>query len=364
MRFAALRRLAGPSPMESPAGGTVGLAEILAICAPRLVSPSGPHPDPGFQIASIDSLSFSGPGSLTFAGPRTPLRLRTGLSAALVIAEVGTDIPALPGRAAIPVVRVDSIHAAMAALLAALEPRFLREAPFAFGPGNRIAPGAVVEGCLEGDVTVGPGAYVGGGTFIGAGTRIEANAVIQEHCRIGRNCVIQSGAVIGCAGFGFYPARPGAVGGTGEAGGGLAAMPHPAGVDIGDDCWVGANAVVAAGVLNPTALGRGCKLDSHVQIAHNVRLGDDCLLASKSGIAGSTTAGHRLRMGGAASVDGHLILGDDVSIAACSGVTRDCPDKAVLAGFPARPIKEWRRQQIALKRLAEGDPEQGGGEAR
>jgi UDP-3-O-[3-hydroxymyristoyl] glucosamine N-acyltransferase len=123
-------------------------------------------------------------------------------------------------------------------------------------------------------------------------------------------------------------------------------MPHPAGVRIGDGCFIGANAVVAAGVLHPTVLGAGCKLDSHVQIAHNVVLGEDCLLASQSGVAGSTRAGDRLRLGGAASVDGHLRLGDDVSVAACSGVTKDLPDGSVVAGFPARPIAEWRKAQI------------------
>ncbi|MDB5049907.1 MAG: UDP-3-O-(3-hydroxymyristoyl)-like protein [Fibrobacteres bacterium] len=354
MRLAALRRgAANPAAAEA-----VSLPDILRICRPHLIPGSGAALPSDIAFSALDAPECSGSDSLTFVGSRTPLRVRSTLQAALIIAEAGTEMPAVQGRKDIPILRVRSLHAAMADLLNALEPRFHRPEPRPSGPGNRIATGAVVEGCLEGDVSVGPGAYVGKGSFVGRGSRIEANAVIQDHCRIGRNCVVQSGAVIGCAGFGFFPAplsEPEMLASGSAAAGtpipGLAAMPHPAGVEIGDECWIGANAVVAAGVLNPTVLGRGCKLDSHVQIAHNVRLGEDCLLASQSGIAGSTVAGNRLRMGGASSVDGHLRIGDDVSIAACSGVTKDQPDKAIVAGFPARPIKEWRRQQIALKRI-------------
>jgi UDP-3-O-[3-hydroxymyristoyl] glucosamine N-acyltransferase LpxD len=328
-------------------------ADLLRICGPFLIPEL---PDAGLRdsssgasslasltslrLHSIDPPESSGPDSLTFVGPKTPLRVRGNLQAALIVAEAGIH----PVCAEIParILRVRSVPEAMAAILTALSERLFRDRPYAFGPGNRIAPTAVVEGCLEGEVTVGAGAYVGRGSFVGAGTRIGPNAVIEAHCHIGRGCEIQAGAVIGCAGFGFF-ARPrdGASQAASETG--LAAMPHPAGVVIGEGCWIGANSVVAAGVLEPTRLGRGCKLDSHVQIAHNVVLGDGCLLASQSGIAGSTVAGHRLRMGGASSVDGHLRLGDDVSVAACSGVTKDVPDKATVAGFPARPIAEWRK---------------------
>jgi UDP-3-O-[3-hydroxymyristoyl] glucosamine N-acyltransferase len=348
----------------------VPFEDILEICRPLLtagavafsapgINEGSAHPSPRLALGAIDSPEDAGPDSITFVGVRTPLRVREALTAALVLIEPGAAWPVTPAQHAIPVLQVASIHAAMAALLTALEPRLLRPNPFPPGSGNRIAPTAVVDGCLEGDVEVGPGAYVAKGAFIGSGTRIEANAVIREHCMIGRGCVIQSGAVIGCAGFGFFPAPPS---GASKAvtSPSLVPMPHPAGVVLGDDCWVGANAVVAAGVLNPTTLGRGCKLDSHVQIAHNVRLGDGCLLASQSGIAGSTVAGHRLRMGGASSVDGHLRIGNDVSIAACSGVTKDLADGSTVAGFPARPIREWRRQQITLKRL--GGMEDGGEE--
>lgn len=322
-------------------------SEALRLAAPFL---AGPAPDPAslaFPILSLDPPGEAGPGSLVFLGPRTRLADREALSlsgAALVFARPG-DIP--PG-APYPVLTVANTQAAMAAILEAWSCRWLREIPFAFGPGNRIAPGAVVEGCLEGGVSVEAGAYIGPGAFIGSGTRIGVNAVIEAHVRIGRGCVVQPGAVIGCAGFGFY-ARGSGQERHASDGEGLIPMPHPAGAVIGDGCWIGANAVVAAGVLRPTTLGRGCKLDSHVQVAHNVRLGDGCLLASQSGLAGSTVAGDRLRLGGAASVDGHLRLGNDVSVAACSGVTKDLPDGSMVAGFPARPLRAWRKQQIAEK---------------
>jgi UDP-3-O-[3-hydroxymyristoyl] glucosamine N-acyltransferase LpxD len=386
LRFAAPRRAALPATEADGAFGANGANEkepqdvgrnasgvpasaILRICAPFLVSdslasalsvpPRTFSPD-NLTLFSIDPPESSGPGSLTFVGPKTPLRVRSVLRAALILAEPGIDPvcapassgdkPAAPAGpsgadpAAAAIVLVSSVPAAMAAILASLADRLERAQPYAFGPGNRIAPTAVVEGCLEGNVIVGAGAYVGPGSFIGSGTRIEANAVIQEHCHIGRDCVIQSGAVIGCAGFGFFARRAAAPDAPG-----LEAMPHPAGVVIGDGCWIGANAVIAAGVLEPTRLGNGCKLDSHVQVAHNVKLGEGCLLASQSGVAGSTVAGDRLRMGGASSVDGHLRLGNDVSVAACSGVTKDVADGVTVAGFPARPIREWRRDLAQRK---------------
>jgi UDP-3-O-[3-hydroxymyristoyl] glucosamine N-acyltransferase len=328
----------------------VPVSEVLEACRPFLAasgtaspgaSPSGLPP----LIGSIEPPESSGPDSLTLIGDRVPLKVRENLVAALVLCEgdaasAAALTPGL-GSGRNPVLAVRSLHAALAALLAAFADRFLRAEPFPAGPGNLVAPTAVVDGCLEGGVTVGAGACVGSGSYVGSGTRIGPNAILHAHCRIGRDCVIQAGAVIGCDGFGFFP--------DAGAGGGYAALPHPAGVEIGDGCWIGANTVIAAGVLAPTTLGRGCKIDSLVQIAHNVRIGEGAHIASQCGIAGSTVVGRRFRMGGAAGLNGHIRIGDDVSVAAFSGVTKDLPDGVTVAGFPAAPIVEWRRREIRRK---------------
>lgn len=321
------------------------LSELLG---PELLREPLPTACFGLRLLALEAPEKAAAGSLTVIGSRIPLRVRQEVQASLALIEepaLGADgtkaESGLPPQ--LPVCRVTSVHAALARLLNALDSQWNREEPYTAGVGNVIHPTATVEGVLEGDVRVGAGAYIGKGAFVGRGTRIAANATVLEHVIIGRDCLIQSGAVIGCEGFGFFEQ------GQGE----VKAMPHPAGVWVGDRVFIGAQTVIAAGVLHATRIGEDCKLDSHVQIAHNVELGAGCMLASQSGIAGSTWVGPGLRMGGAASISGHLRLGAKVTVAACSAVTKDLPDGAVVAGFPAKPIQQWRRQEAILRRMSQ-----------
>ncbi len=193
------------------------------------------------------------------------------------------------------------------------------------------------------DIEVGFGTSITSQCSIGSGSKIGNNVVIEGPVKIGKNCNIQSGVTIGVAGFGFY-----------EWQGRRYPLPHFAGVEIGDDVWVGANTVIAAGVLHPTRIGNSTIIDSLVQIAHNVEIGEGCAIASQAGIAGSTKIGNRVQIGGQAGIAGHIQIGDSVVIAAQSGVTKSIPAGLTVAGFPAEAIETWRKKIVLQRTLAKG----------
>lgn len=217
------------------------------------------------------------------------------------------------------------------------------------GAGARLAEGVEV-GALA---VVGEAAAIGQGTRIGPGAVIEAGAEIGEDCRIGARVVIgsaarlghrvrvKSGAVIGGVGFGYL---------SGPAG--HEPMPHVGGCLIADDVDIGANACVDRGSVGNTVIGRGSKLDNLVHVAHNVRIGEDCLLMAGVMIAGSTRIGNRVVLAGQAGVVGHVELGDDVRVGAQSGVTGSVAAGEEVSGFPARQHRAHMRAQGALYRLA------------
>lgn len=206
----------------------------------------------------------------------------------------------------------------------------------AIGPMVVIAAGA----SLENGVQVGAGSVVGRDVRIGAGSRLAERVVLCDGVIIGQRCLLQAGAVIGADGFGF------AVGPRGAE-----RVHHLGTVVIGDDVEVGANACVDRATLGATVIGDRSKLDNLVQVAHNVRIGSDVLMAGQTGVAGSTTIGDRVIVGGAASIADHLRLGDDVRIAGRAGVAKDVPAGAAWGGFPAQDMRRWLRERYLIARL-------------
>lgn len=209
------------------------------------------------------------------------------------------------------------------------------------------------------DVSVGPFTYIGDDVEIGSGTVIfplvsiyprvkigqnviiHSHASIREETKIGNRVVIHNGAVIGSDGFGYIKAEDGS----------HIKIPQKGIVRIEDDVEVGANTTIDRAALGETIIRRGTKIDNLVQIAHNVEIGENTILAAQTGIAGSTKVGKNVIMGGQVGVSDHVTIGDTVIVAARTGIAKSIPSNSFVAGTPHMDIKEARKAWVLLPQL-------------
>ncbi|MGR4864115.1 UDP-3-O-(3-hydroxymyristoyl)glucosamine N-acyltransferase [Caulobacter sp. LARHSG274] len=213
---------------------------------------------------------------------------------------------------------------------------------------------------LEDGVVLAPGVVIGQGARIGRGTQLGPGAVIGPGVAVGRDCWIGANAVIGFALVGDRVAvHAGAV--IGEAGFGAAAgptgvvdLPQLGRVILQDGVTIGANSCVDRGAFGDTTIGENSKIDNLVHVAHNVRLGRNCVAAAYTGISGSTVVGDGVAFGGKAGVADHLEIGAGASIGASASVFKDVPAGETWTGFPARPLRRWLRETAWLSRVAGG----------
>ncbi len=207
-------------------------------------------------------------------------------------------------------------------------------------------------------VTIEPGAVVSAGCEVGAGAVISSCAVIAKgvtvgresyigpgasvsHAHVGDRAIIHAGVRIGQDGFGFAMGLP-----THEK------IPQLGRVIIQDDVEIGANTTIDRGAGPDTVIGAGTKIDNLVQIGHNVVIGQGCIIVAQSGLAGSGEFGDFVALGARVGTIGHIKIGDGVQIAARSSVIHDIPAGQRWGGTPAKPVREWQRELIALQRMA------------
>jgi UDP-3-O-[3-hydroxymyristoyl] glucosamine N-acyltransferase len=304
---------------------------------------------PDTEITGLHGIEQAGPGELTFvSNPKYAAAARSTKASAVIVAK---DFPAISAAT----LRVEDPYLSFAHALELFH-QPLQYAPDVhstavidpsakIGRNAHIGPYVVVGENVEiGDnavllahVVVYRGVKIGNNFFA------HAHAVVRENCRIGNNVLLQNGVVIGCDGFGFAK--------TGD--GHWYKIPQPAPVVIEDDVEIQANSCIDRASVGETRIGRGVKVDNLVQVGHGSQVGEDALLCSQVGLAGSTEIGKRVILTGQVGVVGHCKVGEAAIVTPQSGVAHDIPAGALVSGAPAVDHKLWLKYSALLPKLPE-----------
>ncbi|MCI5052178.1 MAG: UDP-3-O-(3-hydroxymyristoyl)glucosamine N-acyltransferase [Simkaniaceae bacterium] len=211
------------------------------------------------------------------------------------------------------------------------------------GESVTVGPNAVIDqlSSIGSRTTIHPNVTVGPGVSIGEDCVIYPGVVIREGCQIGNRVILQPGAIIGSCGYGYTP----------NAEGKHQKLEQMGIVIIEDDVEIGANTCIDRARLRATKIARGTKIDNLVQIAHNVEIGEDNLIVSQTGIAGSSKTGRHVVMGGQVGVTGHITIGDGVQIATRSGVSKSLTKAGGYRGSPAQPIEKYNRYKVYVRNI-------------
>jgi UDP-3-O-[3-hydroxymyristoyl] glucosamine N-acyltransferase len=318
------------------------LAQIASALGVRLENGS-----PATEITGVAGIEEARLGELTFvANVKYAAAARTTKASAIVVSE---DFPAV----ATAMLRSSNPYLTFARAIAL------------FHPAEEYAPGIHPTAVVHPSAKIGTGAHVGPYVVVGEdvvigkdavllahaviyrGVRVgdnffaHAHVVVRERCRLGNNVLLQNGVVIGGDGFGFAK----------DDQGHWHKIPQPQPVVIGDDVEIQSNSCIDRASVGETRIARGTKIDNLVQVGHGSHIGEDSLLASQVGLAGSTELGKNVILTGQVGVVGHCKIGDGAIVTPQSGVAGDVPAGAIVSGAPAIDHKLWLKVSALLSRL-------------
>lgn len=307
--------------------------------------------DSGRAISGVAGLSDATLEHASFLA--SPLYVRAARDSKAGAIVIGRDMARPTEGAAL--IRVENPSLAFARVCEVFAPEAVRFEP-GVSPGAHVSPGAELgEGAcvqagavIEAGVRIGRRTVIGANCYVGHGSRIGEdcliypNVSIRERVMIGNRVIIHCGAVIGADGFGFDLSSPEAQ-----------KIPQIGTVRIDDRVEIGANATVDRARFGQTWIQEGAKIDNLVQVAHNVVIGKNSLIAAQAGISGSSRLGQRVILAGQAGIAGHVAIGDGAIVAAQAGVGKDVPPKIMVAGYHAQPIRQEQKMEAAMRRLPE-----------
>lgn len=313
------------------------------------------HGDEGVVVSDLCAIEAGKPRALTFlSNPAyTQYIYETAASIAIVAEDFEAEKP-LPQQ--LTLIKVKDPRLAFSKLMEAYAQSLKK--PAGVHPSAIVANSAIIHPTayigplvvVEEQVKIDAGVQINARSFIGEGSAIGADSLLHEgvhlghRTQIGKHCVLQPGVIIGGDGFGFAP----------NANNEYHKVVHLGNVVVEDHVEIGANTTIDRGTLGSTIIRKGVKLDNLIQVAHNVEIGENTVIAAQTGIAGSTKIGKNCMIGGQVGIIGHISIADNVKIAAQSGIGGSITTKGqIVQGSPALPIGDFKRSYVCFRRLHE-----------
>lgn len=307
--------------------------------------------DENLKLNNLSKIEEGVPGTLTFlSNPKYTNYIYTTKASACLVSK--DFVPEQPIETTL--IKVDNPYECLAKLLTLVEsykkgnkcgvhPTAVIDANAKVGKDVYIGAYAVIEaGAVVGDNSkIYPHAFIDTNVVIGENSILYSGVKIYDNCVIGKNCILHSGVVIGADGFGFAP----------DAQGVYNKIPQIGNVVLEDNVEVGANTTIDRATMGSTIIRKGVKLDNLIQIAHNVEIGNNTVIAAQSGVAGSTKIGENCMVGGQCGFAGHIHIAPKCGFGAQSGIHNSIKESGYYQGYPAMTVGQFRRLSVIQKQL-------------